>query len=353
MSKTAAKEILWWGRFDPEYSRNRILRRILSNAGYTLTDFIPRSSWLGGLESLFTRLGSPDCIWVPAFRHRDMKSALRFARKNKLPLIFDPLISSWDKVVFERKKFPEHNWRSRKLLKWEKELFSSPDLVLADTSLHAEFFMTTLGAHPDRTVVIPVGAEEEYFSPQPFDNNNKGKEILFYGSFINLQGPEVIVEAAKEVPEVNWTLLGDGPLKSVCEKQAANHRNIHFEPWVHYEHLPRRIGQAGILLGIFGSSPKASRVIPNKAYQAIACGRPLITRESPAYPKELVNNDNSGITFIPAGSPRELAQAVKESLRSAESLEHRGNLARKTYETFFSEKAIADVLINSLSRLGL
>ncbi len=29
----AAKTVLWWGRFDPDYSRNRILRQAYAAAG--------------------------------------------------------------------------------------------------------------------------------------------------------------------------------------------------------------------------------------------------------------------------------------------------------------------------------
>lgn len=348
-----SKNILWWGRFDPDYSRNRILRNLLRASDHTLQDFFPRISSLATIESSFAKLSVPDAVWVPAFRQKEFFSARRYADKHSIPLIFDPLISAWDKVVFERKKFPETHPKALKLLHWEQSMFSSADLVIADTVPHAEFFIETLSASPDKTFVIPVGAEEALFTAQPFHNRHTPLEIFFFGSFINLQGPEVIVEAAIQVPEAQWTLLGHGPLCKVCQTLGAGHKHIHFEDWLPYEKLPERIGKADVLLGIFGSSPKAGRVIPNKVYQALASGRPLITRASTAYPAEINGQVNRGISFVPGGDPQALADAVRKMIDNPDQLSVFANKARQTYDTFFSETRIGETLTSALGRLNI
>lgn len=345
--------ILWWGRFDRDYSRNRILRNLLEECGYDMHDFIPRSSLTGSLEALFASLPKIHAVWVPAFRQRDFSAARRFADKHSIPLIFDPLISAWDKTVFERSKHLENSRKSRRILRWERSLFSGADLVIADTPLHAKFFIETLHAAKESTVVIPVGAEEALFRQQssPAIQPGAPPEILFYGSFINLQAPEVIIEAAIQVPQARWTLLGDGPLRKVCEQKSSGYNHIQFEDWTPYGKLARRIGQADILLGIFGASAKAGRVIPNKVYQALACGRPLITRESGAYPIKVA--EDSGITFIPAADPDALALAVREALASRELLAQQGIQAHQTYSTWFSEPRIKQDLISALAKVNI
>lgn len=343
------KTLLWWGRFDPQYSRNRILRRLLREAGYTLVDFRPRSSVLGTVEALYAGLDVPHAVWVPAFRQSDFASARRFADNHDIPLIFDPLISAWDKAVFERKKFPESAWLARRLRGWEQRMFSRADLVLADTELHARFFIEELSAPAERTAVVPVGAEEQLFAAQPPAAHAGPPEILFYGSFIHLQDPEVIVEAAIQVPEARWTMLGDGPLKKICEEKACGFGHIGFEAWCPYEKLAARIGRAQVLLGVFGVSAKAGRVIPNKAYQALACGRPLITRESLAYPAELRDNHDCGIIFVPPGDPRALAAAVRQLIRCPEQLPGLGDQARRAYDSWFSEARIRQALLVALA----
>jgi len=347
------KEILWWGRFDPAYSRNRILRDLLLKNGYTLRDFIPRASWLGTFESRFSQLGRPHAVWVPAFRQRDFHAARRFADKRGTPLIFDPLISAWDKAVFERQKFSQADKNAQKLLRWERSMFQDSDLVLADTTLHAQFFIKTLGARAENTFVVPVGADERVFLPQPEHLPNRPPEILFFGSFIHLQAPEVITDAAPKVPEVQWTMLGDGPLKERCVQRSKQCSNIRFEPWHPYEKLAQRIGQADILLGIFGSSPKAGRVIPNKAYQALACARPLVTRESESYPEILRTRMDTGIYFVPPANANALAQTIKSLIRAPSSLPEIGQYARKSYEQLFSEENINRALRKALARIGL
>lgn len=353
--KKTVKNILWWGRFDPGYSRNKILRSLLLECGYGLQDFIPYSSFLSPLEAAFTRFEIPAAVWVPAFRQRDYPAAKRFADRHSLPLIFDPLISAWDKVVFERRKFSEGSGSSRRLLAWESSLFAGADLVIADTKPHAAFFIDRLSAAAHRTFVVPVGAEESLFTCQqpvtsPADTI---PEILFYGSFINLQAPEVIVAAARQVAGARWTLLGDGPLRRHCQQKSRDCEHIRYEQWLPYRELPERIGRANLLLGIFGSSEKAGRVIPNKVYQSLSCGRPLITRESPAYPQHLGNNMENGISLIPPADPDALAASVRSLLTRPMEMGTFGERAHQTYRNLFSQGHIKQALIQALAHIGL
>lgn len=353
-SSNNVRRILWWGRFDPNYSRNRILREILVDLGFEIVDFRPKSSIIGNLESKLKSFSEVSAVWVPAFRQSDYKSASKFALKRKIPLIFDPLISAWDKAVFERKKYSSLSLRAKRLKAWEQHMFSKSDLVLADTGLHAQFFIDDLRADPNSTYVVPVGAEEYLFAEQEVNMAKGPLEVLFYGSFINLQGPEVIVEAANLVPEVNWVFLGDGPLRKRCEENSKHLANVYFEDWLPYEQLPERIGKADLLMGIFGSSHKSGRVIPNKLYQPLACGRPVVTRVSNAYPKELLSDSNCGIKFVPPDDPQAIANYVRAFARMSESeLEVLCGSARKTYDQHFSKECITSSLKKALNILSL
>lgn len=348
------RSVLWWGRFDPDYSRNRILRQCQQQGGVELIDFTPRFSRFADLEAGFKSLPQADLVWVPCFRQRDLAAAVRWGRRKKIPVVFDPLISAYDKQVFERKKFPADSRRAQKLLQWERQIFRQADLLIADTWEHARFFSETLGADSERIAVVPVGAEEDVFTPQSKESAADSiPTVLFYGSFLNLQGPEVIVEAARKYtgPPVTWKLVGQGPLLDECRRRANGMSNVEFSPWLPYAELPDVIRQADILLGVFGSSAKAGRVIPNKVYQSLACGKPLVTRTAPAYPESFVDNDSLGIGWVAPGEPQQLADKVAELLARRAALPEMGRQARETYETHFSMASISASLFSALNPL--
>ncbi|MBI5612229.1 MAG: glycosyltransferase, partial [Gammaproteobacteria bacterium] len=180
------KRVLWWGRFDPEYSRNRILRDAFGALGWEIKEFRPVVSALGAFEAKLCRLPAPDLVFVPCFRQRDIAAACRFSRTRGVPLLVDPLISAYDKQVSERAKFSESSGQARRLLAWEQRRLQSADAVLADTGEHARLFAEVLGVPRTKLHVVPVGAEQPLFTPAASANTapNSPLEVLFYGSFI-------------------------------------------------------------------------------------------------------------------------------------------------------------------------
>jgi len=350
--RLSSPRVLWWGRFDQEYARNRILRAAFEGLGWRVGIFRPRLSAVGDFEAALFRETKPDLVFVPCFRQRDLAAAARFARRRNLPVLFDPLISAWDKQVFERGKFPRDSAASLRLLRAERRRFQSADVVLADTEAHAQFFFEALGVPRERLHVVPVGAEEALFTPQSWPAPETPLEALFFGSFIGLQGPETIVAAARAYngPPLHITLLGAGPLRPACERAAEGLANVSFEDWLPYDRLPARIGRAQIVLGVFGQSRKAQDVIPNKVFQGMACARPVITAQSPAI--AAYAGADAGIVAVPPGDAAALANMLASVARDRDSLPRQGQLARKTFETHFSEAVIRARLAAALAALG-
>ena len=349
-----SRTVLWWGRFDPDYSRNRILRQAYTALGWNIVDFHPLLPGLvGDVEALVRRPPAANLVHLPCFRQRDMAAAHRYARHHRLPLLIDPLTSAYDKQVYEKYHLPIDSWRARWLLRYERWLFSGADRVLADTPEHARFFIQTLGVDAAKVNIVYVGAEEPLFAPGPAAAIDAELEVLFYGSFIPLQGPEIIVEAARlyNGPPLRWTLLGQGPLRAASLRRARGLSTVHFENRIAYPDLPARIHRAHILLGVFGPTAKAGRVMPNKVFQALACGRPLVTCRAPSYPNELLAAANSGIAWVPAAEPAALAAAVAALAARPEQLAATGRAARATYEKYFSTEMIRDQLRAALDAL--
>lgn len=346
------KTMLWWGRFDPNYSRNRILRGLLPKLGWNVVDFHPVISATADLEAWLRRLPHVDLVWVPCFRQRDYAAARRWSHARGIPLAFDPLISAYDKQVYERAKLASDSTAAHRLLSWERKIFQSADRVIADTSTHADFFADTLGVSRDKLSVVYVGAEESLFKPTEINKKpaTESLEVLFYGSFIPLHGAEIIAEAARlySGPPVHWRFIGKGPSRARCELITRGMDNVTFEDWVSYTDLPDRIWRADVVLGIFGATQKAARVIPNKVYQAMACGRPVMTRRSSAYPAEITGETGNGLVWVKEGDPDDLSANLSRLASAPESLAGLSSQASSTYQRHFSSAVLTEQLASSL-----
>jgi len=327
-----------------------MIHRLFTDLGWRIIYFRPFSSSLALWQSLFFPPAQTDLLWVPCFRHDDINSAAFWARKNQIPLIIDPFLSAYAKKVLERKKWSMGSFRARRLQRWEASLLARADVVVADTRCHADFYEQELAVSCEKTAVLPVGAEEELFSPQPWPRQLESVEILFYGSFLRLHGIEMIIKAAALSQDLaaSWVILGDGNARQSLVKQAVGLNNVTFESWIPYNDLPQRIARAHIVLGIFGDTPQAARVIPNKCFQAMAVGRPIITRTSEAYDDTI--GSSSTIGWVRAGDEHGLAAMIRDWLQNPAELEQRGRRTRQLYEQFFAEEKSKLLLVGILAK---
>ena len=310
-----AKRVLWWGRFDPGYSRNRVYISLFRKMGWEVDFFFVRI-WprFGDVEAFFRRLdsrGKPDLVWVPVARQRDIAAACRWAHKRGIPVVFDPMISAWDKKVLEQLKWKADERRAIRLLAREKKLMAMPDIVCWDTSCHVDFCADYLDVPREKLRVLLTGTDESVFKPQPEPSPREGDfRVLYHGAYLPLHGTEHIVEAARmtEGKGIHWDFLGWGAYKAATEAKAAGITNITFLDKVPYTEVPRVICEHDVVLGVFGTTAKAARVIGNKVYECMACRRPTINEFCTGYPPEA--KDCKAIKFIPPGDAAAIVDAV-------------------------------------------
>ncbi|HEV8686789.1 MAG TPA: glycosyltransferase family 4 protein [Gaiellaceae bacterium] len=243
-------------------------------------------------------MGRYDAVLVGYPGHADLWAARRAA--HGAPVVFNPLVSLSDTFVADRRRFRPGSPAARALRALDRRALRAADLVVADTRAHADFLAELAGL--DRVEVAFVGAEERLFSPGTTD---RGAHALFVGKLIPLHGVETILEAARLAPEVPVRIVGSGQLERLL---AGRPTNVEWVPWLEYERLPDEYRSAGFALGVFGRTEKAARVIPNKAFQALACATPLITADTPAARELLV--DGTSALLVPAANAEALAAAM-------------------------------------------
>jgi glycosyltransferase involved in cell wall biosynthesis len=337
--------VTYFGTYERAYPRNAQVISCLRGAGVEVIEEHVgvwegrRDAWATGIGTalrlaaaearLLGRRADGDAVIVGYPGHLDLPAARRAARGR--PVIFNPLVSLADTLVTDRSRFRSGSLPARALEAVDRRAFGAADVVVADTEAHARF-LAELAGH-ERFEACFVGAEDRLFRPpwepeEPFT-------ALFVGKLIPLQGVETILEAARLTPDLRFRVVGSGQLDRLLH---ATPRNVEHIPWIGYERLPDELRRAGCALGIFGTSAKAARVIPNKAFQALACGAPLITADTPAA-RELLT-DGEGALLVPAGDPEALAAAVTRLAEDAAAARSLGAGGRAVYEERASETVL-------------
>jgi glycosyltransferase involved in cell wall biosynthesis len=307
-----------------------------------------------GLVIRYLLLPRHDVVLVGYMGQLDVLFLWPFARIRKVPIVLDAYISLYNTIVEDR-ELQQSAVVGTLVYYWEWLAYRAADLVLVDTRVHAQYFRDEFRLPADRVKEVWVGAEPKAFSPKKSfsrKTTHSGQlTVLFYGAFIPLQGIDTIVHAAhlSESAQIKWILIGrgqeEGRIRVMLGEYPAT--NLEWIPWVDYGELIDWIQRSDVCLGIFGDTEKAARVIPNKVFQILLAGAPLVTRESPAV-REILEEEHSGVVLVPPANPRALVKAVKKLGSEVNPIDR--PLHRKIAERITPE-SIGQTLIRRLEAL--
>ncbi len=364
--------IVWAGTHAPEFSRNRKLARLLellgtdvdvrrvrlwdedrigaatagkARAALRMVAVYPRLAW-----SLL-RAPAPDAYLVSYPGWFDVPLVALVARLRGRPVLFDPFISLYDTTVSDRKMFADGSSIARLARSIDRWSLRLADLVLADTQPHLDFFDELAGGHIGAGGVLPLGADDAVFAPRP-DTTPRSDLVVFHGTFVPLQGLGTIAEAAAAIGEhgVHVRIIGDGQdrdllLDRLRERGAST---VDWVGLVPLDTVPEEIAVATVCLGVFGVSDKAGRVVPNKVYECLAVGRPVITRQSPAIASMFGEDE---LVTVPPGDAAALAAAILDLVGDADRQATVAEAGRRAYRERFHERVLAERLGGHLDRL--
>jgi glycosyltransferase involved in cell wall biosynthesis len=362
--------VLVIGTFDPTMPRSRQWFRLLgkldckvdvrnvpawdpnraSTAAQRPLAMLPRVLWaLARLSWHLLTCERPDLVVFLYPGHVDACVLGPIARLRRIPSTLDVFISLYDTVVLDRalhgKRSP-HAFATRAL---DTIACWSARLVVVDTPEHAEFFASFTRRSLDKFAVLWVGADESLYRPSP--DAGDAAPILWYLTYIPLHGFATVARAAAQLAETDpgrtLRLVGDGQDRPAAEAAAREMglHNVEFVDAVPECELPDEISRASICLGVFGTSDKASRVVPNKVFQCAAAGRAIVTADTPAIRTAF----GDALVTVPVGD----AGALAESLRSlhGEARVQAAARAREVFVTRFSDAALARDLDCALGEL--
>jgi glycosyltransferase involved in cell wall biosynthesis len=359
------------GTFDRGFNRNKRLRQFLEGAGhevvlcqvdlwgsdrYEIPNQRKAKMLARGLLAYprliwrFLRLRKPDAVIVGYPGWFDMLVIGPLARMRRVPVIFDPFISLSDTVVSDRKLASRSSVIGRATVLVDKLSLRLATRVLTDTPQHAAFYAELAGIGRERIGVVWLGAQDDVFVPQHVDP--APRLVVFHGTFIALQGVDTILHAAKllEADGINMRVIGAGQEQAMVDAVIAELQptNVDLVGRLPLEQLPGEIARAAVCFGIFGTSDKAQRVIPNKVFECVAMGRPVITADTPAL-REAFGADE--LVLVPAGDPRALADAVRRLVAEPETREKMAAAAHEHYLAAYATEPLTRLLDAQLQQV--
>ena len=316
--------VIAFGYHDQEAPRHWNMRRTMEKNGTEVLECHTRKKGLlRKYCDLFRQFrkyrGQTDMVLVTFPGHYLMPLAWVLTRFPRRKLVFDAFISLSDTLVDDRGKVSWMHPYAWFLYAVDYVSCHMADEVLLDTQAHREFFIRRFKLKPERVRVVYLGSRTDLFFPKETPKNPNRFDVLFYGTYIPLQGVEHIIEAAAILqpvyPHIQFTLIGSGQtyrqIRALAERKKVH--NVSFMPRVPFRELPDRIRSAHLNLGIFGTSGKAQRVIPHKVYDAVACGMHVLTADTPAIRERFT--DGEGVLLCEAGNAKAIAEKIAEHHR--------------------------------------
>ncbi|MBI4065710.1 glycosyltransferase [Candidatus Kaiserbacteria bacterium] len=364
-------KVCYFGIYDPLYARNRIL---IDGLRQNCIEIIKCDSRRRGILKYIDlaikhwRIRKEYDAMIIGFPGYQAMIVARFLTRK--PIIFDCFTSLHDSMVSDRSKVSPRSIKA--IYFWFLDWLSMQiaDVILFDTQAHIDYASATFGIKKRKFKRIWIGANTDIFSTHYFVGNeesvvensaqglalrrsestgkgltlrqefstaahseeSKDFSVLFFGTFIPLQGIEYIIEAAKRLENeaIHFAVIGNGQMKKkiLWLAGALAVRNVLFIDFLSQEALVKKIAEADVCLGIFGNTLKTQRVIPNKVYECLAMKKPVITADTPAARELLSDRD---VCFVKTADSASLAEGILRIKNDKNTME---NIAQNGYDTF-------------------
>lgn len=199
--------------------------------------------------------------------------------------------------------------------------------------------------------LVPNGADPDMFDPEDSglsfgEKHGFGDDfvVLYAGAHGLSNDLDVVLEAAEQLKEnkqIQVVLMGSGKEKPRLQAEAASRglSNLHFLPPLPKQDMPAALGAANACLAILKPIELYKTTYPNKVFDYMAAGRPVILAIDGVI-RQVVEDADAGL-FVPPGDAAALANAIKELASNPEKCRKMGMNGRTLIVARFSRKELA------------
>ena len=193
------------------------------------------------------------------------------------------------------------------------------------------------GVDPTKIEYHPNGIDPSFYTtdeepPASFPDLADEFTVTYVGTIGRAHGLAVIIDAARELSDAQFVIVGDGAEREQLEQEAAELDNVVFTGRRPKAEVPHYLSAADAALVHLKPREVFETVIPSKLLEAMAAGLPVILGVR-GEAEWILSEAQAGITIEP-GDATELREAVEE-LRDND--EQRARYGNQGYEYVIQE----------------
>lgn len=219
------------------------------------------------------------------------------------------------------------------------------------------------GTPPPKVHMIPNFSNLSVFHPGDKDPDvvaRYGLTNKFVVGYTGAIGPsnavhEQVPEAACVLKErgrddIVFAIAGDGKSLPVLRELTEGLDNVLLLGRVPKIEVPALTRTSDVLMALFGDKPILATNSPNKFFDALASGKPVIVNQ-PGWTRELVEEAGAGV-YVPVGDGVALADAIEALADNPERTAAMGGAARALAEQRFGRDLQAQRMLQLLERVA-
>lgn len=297
------------------------------------------------------RLGHVDLVWATSPPLLQAASAWALAGVKRAPWVFE-VRDLWPAFAVAVGVL-----RNRLLIRLseglERFLYRRADRLIVN-SPGFRGHLTQAGAPEERITLIANGVDPRMFDPR--DDGAafrgrlglEGKFVALYAGAHGLSNDLGVVLAAAETlrrdARIAFVFVGDGGEKAGLERRAQDLglTNVVFLPPVPKDDMPGVLAGCDCGIAILKSLPLYATTYPNKVFDYMAAGRPVILAIDGVI-RAVVEENRAGV-FTPPGDPQSMAEAIRRLADDPREARRMGGRGREAVERSFDRRTQAAIL---------
>ena len=235
---------------------------------------------------------------------------------------FAPLMPYLKRKLGQKRLIIEVNSLGSRRLRFLQEIDSralrSADLIVAVSDQVADDIRSLIPGSTIPILVVPNGVDVDRFvlPDRPETNRAAQPSVGYVGVLKPDYGIEDLIAAMEivwcERPDVQLSIVGDGPLRASLEDRAKALAKLHLIGPVSFEKVPALLRSLDIL--VCTQSLVNSHVSPIKLFEYLAAGRPVIAASVPQVAR-LALESGAFLTYQ-CGNELDLAHQIMRLLKS-------------------------------------